>query len=100
MWVYAPDYKEILRLQRSLRKQEIEFITPEQAHHIYTDYTVVPVAKVTGTNIEIYHSDPKKYELVRREDIINEFKSLWGKLGGRLSNQYDTRNHYNNHSCI
>ena len=76
MWVYAPDYKEILRLQRSLRKQEIEFITPEQAHHIYTDYTIVPVAKVTGTNIEIYHSDPKKYELVRREDIINEFKSL------------------------
>lgn len=75
MWIYKPDYKNILKLEKPLRECELEFILPETSKHNNESGNIVPVAKIKGTSIEIHHHIPQKYELVRREDFIAEFKS-------------------------
>lgn len=74
MWIYKPDYKKLLHLGHFLKDSQLEFILPETSKH-NTSGNIVPIAKIKGSDIEIHHQIPNKYELVRREDFISEFIS-------------------------
>lgn len=74
MWIMKNDLHAVLRLKRPIRYNDIEFIKPEMSHNNIKQEIDVPIARIKNSTVEIFHSMPKKYELVTRQDIIKEFR--------------------------
>jgi len=75
LFVNRCDYKSLRKIKMPLNRYELTFIKPETAKHKPNSDFDLPIAKLVNYNIEIYHTLPCKYELVTRDEFLNEFKN-------------------------
>lgn len=72
LYIYASEYKEIVKLRKAIKNCDIEFIRKEMSKHKESISEFYPIARIVNSSIEIHVFNPDSHVYTKKEikDLI------------------------------